>query len=141
MPYQIFYSSQATADMSVADLEQILVDARAGNAARNVTGVLVFVDGVFLQILEGERDTVLGLMSSIAADPRHRTVKVFHEAEAGERTFGNWRMAYLSANAEQLSTWLGLPGTATIDSILNGIDRNHDRASQFASGILKALRA
>jgi Sensors of blue-light using FAD len=139
MPYQIFYSSQATADMSIADLEQILVDARAGNEARNVTGVLVFVDGVFLQILEGEKDTVVCLMSSIAADSRHRTVKVFHEAEIGERTFGNWRMAYLNANAEQLSTWLGLPGTATIESVLNDIDRDHDRASQFARGILRAL--
>ena len=36
------------------DLELILADAREGNAARAVTGVLVYSDGVFLQILEGE---------------------------------------------------------------------------------------
>jgi hypothetical protein len=34
---------------------KILVDARAGNEARNVTGALVFVEGVFLQILEGDK--------------------------------------------------------------------------------------
>lgn len=141
MLYQMIYSSQAASAMSVADLEQILVDARAGNEARNVTGVLIYVDGVFLQILEGDKDTVLGLVSSIAADTRHTTVKVFHEAAVEERTFGNWRMAYLDASADQVSAWLGLPGTATIDSILDDIDRNPDRVPRFASAILKALAA
>jgi hypothetical protein len=55
MPYQIMYSSQATKPMTVAALEEILADARAGNEERNVTGALVYVDGVFFQIIEGER--------------------------------------------------------------------------------------
>ena len=58
MPYQIMYSSQASAPMTVAGLEQILADARTGNQARDVTGALVYVDGVFFQILEGEKDVL-----------------------------------------------------------------------------------
>ena len=55
MPHQIMYSSQATKPMTVTGLEEILADARAGNEARNVTGALVYVDGVFFQIIEGDK--------------------------------------------------------------------------------------
>lgn len=139
MPYQIIYSSQANAAMTVTDLEQILVDARAGNEARNVTGALIYVEGVFLQIIEGEKATVLDLMANIARDARHSSVKVFHEAEIGQRSFADWRMAYLSATPQQMSVWAGLPGTATIDSILADMQRDPQRVSQVAANILKAL--
>lgn len=139
MLYQVIYSSQATKPLTTADLEKILVDARAGNEAHNVTGALVYVDGVFLQILEGDKDTVFKLMSSIGKDTRHSSVKVFHEAQINERAFGSWRMAYLSPRPEELSIWAGLPGTATIESILEDMDRDADRVAQVAGNVLKAL--
>jgi hypothetical protein len=125
--------------MTVEDLEEILVDARTGNEARNVTGALVYVDGVFLQVLEGEKDTLLALMASITRDSRHSSVKVFHEAEIDARTFGSWRMAYLNATPQQMSVWAGLAGTATIESILADMHREPHRGPQVAENILKAL--
>ena len=50
-------------------------------------------------------------------------------------------MAYLSPTPEEISVWAGLPGAATIESILEDIDRNPDRAAQFAGSMLKALVA
>ena len=139
MTYQLIYSSQATAPMSVNDLEKILVDARAGNEKRNITGALVYVDGVFLQVLEGERDTVLSLMRSIGDDSRHSSVKIFHQAEVDRPTFGSWRMAYLSATPEQMAIWAGLDGTASIESILNDIHREPHHGSQIVETIFRAL--
>ena len=104
MPYQIMYSSQATKPMTITGLKEILEDARTGNQARNVTGVLVYVDGVFFQILEGDKDIVRNLMASIASDSRHQSVKVFYEAEVDVQAFESWSMAYLSPTAEQMST-------------------------------------
>jgi len=49
MPFQIIYSSQATELMTVTELEEILSDARVGNKARNITGALIYVDGVFFR--------------------------------------------------------------------------------------------
>jgi hypothetical protein len=137
--YQIIYSSQATAAMSLTDLEEILVDARTGNERRNVTGVLVYVDGVFLQILEGEKEALRGLMRSIASDSRHTAVKVFHEAEVDGPTFKSWRMAYLSASPQQMAVWAGLEGTASIDSVLRDMHREPQLASQMAENLLRAL--
>ena len=136
---QVIYSSKATETLTVDDLQQILVDARAGNETRDVTGALIYVDGVFLQILEGERDTVRGLMRNIGADARHTNLKVFHEAEVDHRMFATWRMAYLDASPDQLSAWAGLPGAATIDAVLGDLERDTTRVAQVATGILRAL--
>ena len=76
MPYQITYSSQATEPMTDTGLEEILADARTGNQARNVTGALIYVDGVFFQIIEGDKDVVQNLMANIVRDSRHHSVKV-----------------------------------------------------------------
>jgi hypothetical protein len=139
MPYQIMYSSQASAPMTVAGLEQILADARTGNQARDVTGALVYVDGVFFQILEGEKDVLRNLMASIERDARHRAVKVFYEAEVDVRAFESWRMAYLSPTAEQMSTWAGLPGTTTVESLLSDVTRDSHRVPEILVNILKAV--
>ena len=138
MLYQLIYSSQSSRPMTAADLEEILSDARAGNEARNITGVLVYVDGVFLQIIEGEREAVIGLMKSIASDTRHSGVTIFHEAEVEERTFASWRMAHLSASPQQMAAWAGLPGTTTLESVLRDLSQK-ERAARVASNLLQAL--
>ena len=139
MLYQVIYSSKAAKAMSVADLRAILEDARAGNEKRQVTGALVYADGVFLQILEGPRQSVQSLMRSIAADTRHTHVKVFHEAGVDHRVFGAWTMAYLDASEEQLAQWLGLPGTASIQQMVDELVRDATRTSEVAGRILRAL--
>ena len=139
MPYQIMYSSQAIKHMTMHDLEVILEDARTGNQARNVTGVLVYVDGVFFQIIEGDKDIVRKLMASIASDSRHQSVTVFYEAEVDVLAFESWNMAYLSPTAEQMSTWLGLPGTATVEELLASVNRDPHRVPRTLVSALKAL--
>lgn len=139
MPLQIMYSSQASAPMSVDALEEILADARVGNVLHNVTGALVYVDGVFFQILEGDAGVVRRLMASIAADSRHHSVKVFYEAEVEARAFESWRMAYLSPTAEQMAAWAGLPGATTIDALLHDLERDPQRPPQILLSMLHAL--
>jgi len=139
MPYQIMYSSQAMKHMTMRDLEVILEDARTGNQARKVTGVLVYVDGVFFQIIEGDKDIVRKLMASIASDSRHQAVTVFYEAEVDLPAFESWSMAYLSPTAEQMSTWLGLPGTATVEELLASVNRDPHRVPRTLVSALKAL--
>jgi hypothetical protein len=139
MPIQIMYSSQASESMSVAKLEEILADARAGNQARNITGALVYVDKVFFQILEGEKDVVRNLMASIASDSRHKSVKVFYEAEVEARAFESWSMAYLSPTAEEMSTWAGLPATTTVEELLADVNRDPHRVPRLLVNVLEAL--
>ena len=94
---------------------------------------------VHVRILEGDKDTVLALLKSIAQDTRHNSLKVFSELEVDELTFHRWRMAYLDATPEQLSAWAGLAGAATIAEILADIDQDPQRVAGVARGILQAL--
>jgi hypothetical protein len=139
MAYQIMYSSEAKVPLTVAGLEEILHDARAGNEARNVTGALVYVDGVFFQILEGEEPVLRKLLASITGDSRHQSLKVFYEAEVAARAFASWRMAYLTPSAQQMSTWAGLPATTTVDELLADVSGNPDRAPKILVNVLTAL--
>ena len=141
MLYQVIYSSRASKQMGSSDLEEILVDARVGNEARDVTGALVYADGVFLQVLEGERDVVNTLVASIREDMRHGSFKVFYEAEIPARAFQAWRMAYLSPDAAQMSRWAGLEGTGTLDELLEQIHKDPQRVPRILVSIVEAIVA
>ena len=139
MTYRLIYSSEATAEMARTDLEQMLTESRLRNAKRGITGVLVFSDGVFLQVLEGERDDVEDLMVSLRRDPRHRNLKVLHEEEIDRRVFPTWKMACLSPRAEEVSAWAGLEGATSIESVLATLRENPDRVPRILTGLVEAL--
>ncbi|MDQ2963362.1 MAG: BLUF domain-containing protein [Pseudomonadota bacterium] len=139
MPFQLIYSSAANGDMPRHELEKILAQARARNRSLDVTGLLVYVDGVFLQILEGEREAVSKLMEKIAHDPRHRDVKGFREADTEHRSFASWQMAFVSPSAREFAAWAGLEGATTVEATLAALQSDLDRVPRIVVSLLGAL--
>jgi len=93
--YQIVYLSTATQEFTAADLKKLLVRVRMRNKAADVTGMLVFHDGTFLQALEGEKRAVVDIFGHIEKDPRHRDIAVLHRGPGSEeRVFGDWAMGF-----------------------------------------------
>ena len=141
MPYQVIYSSESATPMQMDDLQDILESARESNAKAGITGALVYVDGFFLQILEGEAKAVETLMARITKDVRHETVTVLKQGEIAASVFRDWRMAYVSATAEQVAMWAGLNGTTAVHDILADMHSDPMRVTQVAEGILSILAA
>ena len=139
MTYQIIYTSESSTPMQMDELEELLEHARGSNAKRGITGALVYVDGVFLQILEGDAETVQNLMAKISRDVRHETVTVLKKGEISSTTFRDWSMAYVSATSEQIAQWVGLSGTTTVPDILSDMRQDPRRATQVAESILAVL--
>jgi hypothetical protein len=139
MLYQIIYSSESATPMQMDDLEDILESARESNAEAGITGALVYVDGFFLQILEGEARAVQELMTRISKDVRHETVTVLQQGEIPTTVFTDWKMAYVSATAEQVAQWAGLSGTAAVPDILADMQSNPLKVTQVAESILAVL--
>lgn len=77
-----------------AEVNRILEVAREKNAALNITGALLFTQGYFAQILEGDRDELEELFEVIGEDDRHSDVVVIHYHKIDERSFGYWSMKY-----------------------------------------------
>ena len=139
MTYQIIYSSESSTPMQLEELEDLLEDARSNNSRKGITGALVYVDGVFLQILEGEMNSVLELMERISNDIRHETVTILKAGEIPFAAFTDWKMAYVSATPEQVAKWVGLTGTTSVPEILNDMRQDPHRATQVAQSILSVL--
>ncbi len=95
---QIIYASAATVQFSVADLKQLLTIARANNETLGVSGMLVFHEGSFLQVLEGQDDAVLSLYAKIETDKRHDNVQLILRSTIEEPSFGEWRMGFYDAS-------------------------------------------
>lgn len=102
----LVYSSSATRPFDDAELAQLLTVSRARNSARGITGMLLYRGGEFVQILEGPRSDVEGLMQTIGRDSRHRDVRVLIEEPLHERRFEEWTMGYqpLVATAPEMAT-------------------------------------
>lgn len=94
MVYQIVYSSRATQDFWPEDLFLLVETARRKNALRSVTGMLLFHEGEFLQLLEGPEREVKSVFEMVGRDPRHTEVKVLLSEEAPQRQFPDWTMGF-----------------------------------------------
>ncbi len=68
--FHLVYVSAATHPLDKADLLQMLKEARERNQQLGVTGLLLYKDGDFTQLLEGDKATVKALFQdSIRKDP------------------------------------------------------------------------
>ncbi|MCS6871857.1 MAG: BLUF domain-containing protein [Anaerolineae bacterium] len=90
----LVYVSFATHPMSEQDLRDLLEECRTNNQRLNVTGMLLYRNGFFIQALEGEEEVVERLFSDIAKDPRHQDVLRVYTAPIVERAFPNWTMGF-----------------------------------------------
>ena len=75
--YKLIYVSQAKEDICYRDIDEILKKSRKNNAFHEVSGILIFSDGYFIQFLEAaSAEIVRATLSRIVKDPRHHTVRI-----------------------------------------------------------------
>ncbi len=89
---QIVYISSATRPMSNDELQQLLQISRQNNAGRGVTGMLLYGNGTFLQVLEGEEKVIDELLDEIEMDPRHTNLEVIQRKAIKRREYSDWSM-------------------------------------------------
>ncbi|PWW01819.1 FAD-dependent sensor of blue light [Hoeflea marina] len=91
---QVLYVSGATPEISDADLDAILASSRRNNERDGITGMLLWADGSFIQILEGEEPALEATLKRIRNDSRHRNIMVLVDHGAPGRAFGDWSMGF-----------------------------------------------
>lgn len=98
----IVYLSSSVEPFKDEDLLKILQQSRANNAEAGITGVLLYVRGSIIQVLEGDRDTVESLYRRIEEDPRHTRISQLLNRPINQRLFPNWAMGYETITDRQL---------------------------------------
>lgn len=96
---QLVYISKEKQTFDEDDLSKLLGGARENNSAIDVSGLLIYHEGSFIQALEGDPATVEKLFEKIEADPRHENTRVLYRGEIDERSFENWSMGYKRATS------------------------------------------
>ena len=91
---QLLYVSNTESDLALGELDDLLTVSRRNNELMGITGLLLFIDGGFLQILEGEERAVRELYARIAKDPRHRNLRLMLDRENPGRAFPDWSMGF-----------------------------------------------
>lgn len=92
--YQLVYCSTARRLFSDEELGELLAQSRERNARLAITGLLLYYEGGFMQVLEGAEEHVRDVFSSIARDPRHHQIETILEGPVEQRDFPGWSMAY-----------------------------------------------
>jgi hypothetical protein len=85
-----------------SELGAILASAVRHNAEDGITGMLLYAEGNFLQVLEGDRAQVLATYARICKDPRHANVIHLVEEQVSHRHFANWSMGYKQLRAQDV---------------------------------------
>ncbi|OOQ59354.1 BLUF domain-containing protein [Mucilaginibacter pedocola] len=75
-------------------LMEILEVSRRNNKLHNITGVLLYCEGSFIQVLEGDDDEVDTIFEKIERDNRHKNVIVMMNEPIEKRNFPNWAMGF-----------------------------------------------
>jgi len=101
------YSSLATRQFDHESLVELLTLARKFNESHDITGMLLYVDESFFQILEGDPDELHALYERIEHDNRHAKIIKLIEMPIEKRTFAGWSMGYAKVSREEL---LKIPG-------------------------------
>ncbi len=103
----IIYTSAATVDFQDHDLTELLQKARATNTRLGITGMLLFENGSFFQILEGSPLAVDALFHTIEQDHRHKNVVAIIREPIIQRAFAEWTMGYAKITQGDASEIMG----------------------------------
>jgi hypothetical protein len=100
--YSYVYLSRATDAFDENHLKEIVEISQRNNRRDNVTGMLLYKDGRFLQILEGSEERVKEIAKRIEGDSRHEELTVIYDGTMPQ-LFTDWSMGFANLNAEMFN--------------------------------------
>ena len=128
------YASAATRHFETAELTELLQVARTHNEAAGLTGMLLYSEGAFFQVLEGVPEAVESLYAKIERDKRHEQVTKIVTEAIPNRSFANWSMGFSQMSRKELAL---ISGT---NDFFDGSGCFHNLDSGRAKKLLSAFR-
>lgn len=91
---QLVYLSHITSTglTSASTLNDIAEVAIERNTIDNITGILCYGNGYFLQCVEGSEPALTNLKNRLLLDDRHKDLKILDFSAITERRFAGWSM-------------------------------------------------
>jgi hypothetical protein len=96
MKYAISYVSTVSSNLNETDIQKILDYSRDWNINNQITGILLFSEGNFFQVLEGEKELVTELFKRIKMDSRHYNLIKIFEKEISQERYKGYKANFIS---------------------------------------------
>lgn len=90
----LVYVSSGTREFTHRDLVALLEQSRRRNLRQDVTGMLLYAGGNFIQVLEGLASDVDEIYASIEKDERNTGNVLLKRERIPERSFPDWSMGF-----------------------------------------------
>lgn len=96
--YRLTYQSRSMLagkqSLQIATIQDILRHARRRNINCGVSGILLYNQLEYFQVLEGSKAAVELIFRSVLCDKRHTNIFTLQRSPADSRIFHSWSMAY-----------------------------------------------
>lgn len=138
---QLIYVSELSPHVGPDCVRDILKESLARNPQMNVSGMLLYINGSFLQVLEGQPEDVEVLYGEkISSDPRHSHARVLLDSERDEPDFLQWSMGFAAITAHDMDAIAGMNDFFTQGHCLTEIesDQTMQILSAFRDGKWRA---
>lgn len=119
------YVSRASHRFDNQQLTELLTHCHRVNGQKNITGLLLYNgSGTFLQVLEGEQETIEKLYLSICSDKRHSRVNCISRKLVPQRNFPDWKMGFRNLVNEPINSMSGFSDFMQTDDKEDYLSKN-----------------
>jgi hypothetical protein len=94
---QLAYISKETHTLPKEAVKKILEESVNNNSSKHITGMLIFYNGTFLQVLEGHKKLVTDLYDNLKKDARHKNLLLLYTNPIKSPDFSSWSMGFVDA--------------------------------------------
>lgn len=126
---QLVYVSNRKPVCTQEEIDKILASCKKNNPGLDITGVLLYSDTKFIQLVEGESKVIMNLYDKIKKDPRHSNPMMISYGPIKEKTFPAWHMGTknFSNNQMDFKTDITTEEKSIFNAILSGKEENGER--------------
>lgn len=90
----ISYVSTASTSLNNSDMAELFEFVKLKNNNLQITGILLYADGNFFQVLEGEKNQIKNIFDKIKQDARHYNVIKIFDREKTTTSFTKYHSSF-----------------------------------------------
>lgn len=123
---QLVYVSNRKSNCTEEEIQKILASCKKNNPPLDISGVLLYSDTKFIQMVEGESKVITELYDKIKLDKRHANAMMISYGPIKEKSFPSWHMGArkIQGSAVDFKTDITADDRQVFDSILSGREEN-----------------
>lgn len=103
----LIYASRSTEYFHEHEIPDLLQQVRIANARQEITGMLLYIGGSFVQVLEGQPEMVDVVFCRILSDKRHTHARLIARESIPERAFEGWTMMHKTLDPTEAGELIG----------------------------------